>query len=84
MLLKIFYHRHLYIFRDTTLIEIFKVTRDIFTSLSKVVSNNLLQLDEEKERWRKESDKKNFSFLEFQDGNQDILSREDRIAKRKI
>lgn len=84
MLLKIFCHRHLYIFRDTTLIEIFKVTRDIFTSLSKVVSNNLLQLDEEKERWRKESDKKNFSFLEFQDGNQDILSREDRIAKRKI
>lgn len=63
----------------------FNVTRDIFTSFSKVVSNDPLQLDEEKERWRKESGKKNFSFLEFQDGNnQDILSGKDRIAKRKI
>lgn len=70
----------MYIFQDT-LIEIFKVTRDIFTSLSKVISNNLLQLDEEKERRGKESGKKNFSFLKFQDGNQDILTRKDRIAK---
>lgn len=70
----------MYIFQDT-LIEIFKVTRDIFTSLSKVISNNLLQLDEEKERRGKESGKKNFSFPEFQDGNQDILTRKDRIAK---
>lgn len=70
----------LYVFQDV-LIEIFEVTRDIFTSLSKVISNNLLRLDEEKERWREESGKKNFSFLEFQDGNQDILTRKDRIAK---
>lgn len=70
----------MYSFQDM-LIEIFKVTRDIFTSLSKVISNNLLQLDEEKERWRKESGKKNSSLFEFQDGNQDILTGEDRIAK---